>query len=173
MPATVRTVPPGGLPGELLVPHRRRSGTVYMGQSASDLADTNSDSPTVQAWTAGIKAAGRVATRFPYTGPLHGLLASRLPVKDPTKGWDYQLAPNDVLAADSWTSFQSYLTIQAGDVAAALESASKAVLGAPGDLLSYVTGLPKWVLVGAGLLVLYGVAVAIIPRYLPAPRRGR
>jgi len=170
MPAPlVRIIPPGGVPGERVqLTHVANGRTVWLGDAISDV---NSDSATVQAWTAATQAAGRVPTRFP-SGVLQGLLASRRKVADPVTGWDYQLAPANVLAADDWTSFQSYLTIQAGAVAGALEAASKALLAAPADFLSYVTGIPKWLLWLGGAAIVVGIAAAVVPRYLPAPRRS-
>ena len=157
---TVRAIPPEGVPGIPLRATRATAGrTVYVGDT---ITDASADPQTVQDWTAQVKAQGLVATRFP-TGLLKGQLATRRQTPDPVLGWDYQLAPITVRMADNWRSATDSLNIAAGEVAAELQSASLAVLQAPANALSWALDIPKPVLVIGGALLLYVVAVALLP----------
>ncbi len=163
MPAAlIRRVPPGGVPGQQLTLTRRANGPdVYIGQT--DITTAGSDWATVQAWTASAQAQGLVPVRFP-TGLLAGQLATRLPTPDPVTGWDYQLAPFLVRVADNLRAANDTLTMTDGAIAAELESASKAVLAAPTNLASWALGIPKWAVVGGGVVLLYLLASQVLPR---------
>lgn len=181
MQPLIRRVPPQGVPGQAFRPTMGADGrTVYIGDS---ITDANADSPIVVQWDKDTQAAGRVPVRMP-SGILKGQLASRAEVYDSVKGWDYQLAPFTVRVADNATAAQATLLIAEGDIAAALESASKAAAGAIPKALAWLTGIPKPVLyVGGALLLVVLVKNAAPrlrsnpPRYLwiqrPAPRKRR
>lgn len=168
---TVRSIPPGGVPGLPLPLRRTAHGTLYMGD---DITSAGSDPQMVHDWTVQVTGQGLVPTRMP-TGILKGQLATRLQVKDPTLGWNYQLAPFLVRVADNFGAVENQLTITDGQIAAAEQAASQAVLAGPGDFLSAVTSLPKWVLYVGGAVLLYGVLVTVTRPYLPrgSGRAGR
>lgn len=163
----VRKVPPGGLDAPELRPRHADGRTVYVGD---DVTDAGSDPQAVQQWTAQVTAQGLVATRMP-SGMLKGQLATRLKTPDPTKGWDYQLAPYAVRQADIQRAIEDQITITAGQIAAALQAASLAVLQAPGNALSLALGVPKWVLWVGGAVVVTVVLVTVSEQYLPRGRR--
>lgn len=112
------------------------------------------------AWEKTVHAQKGVVTAMPAIAQavkdkVVGQLAARYP--KPEGGWRYELAPLSLRLLDNLTNkIVNPSLIVAGKAAEQGEKGAQAILNAPRDFVSAVTGIPRWlipaVLLGGGAL---------------------